>query len=103
MASSVKDVEQALAGHLVGTEVAGIRVLSASASWSSNPDAEEQSVTVRLIVSDPDPDRGTWELGAADEVRDAVRVALSDSGTSPELIAVTLVPEHPDFGDEAGE
>lgn len=90
-----------LATQLVGRSFSGIRVLSADVSWSGNPDAEAPSLTVKLTVSDPDPVAGTWELVAADEVRNAARELVAQQPAVVDGLAVTLVPEHPDFGDDA--
>jgi hypothetical protein len=92
MTNAVEETRDAVRRELVGREIAGIRILDAMATWSSNPDAED-TILVYLTVSDPVDDL-TWDLEALDEIRDRARDAAAGAGVDPTALVVIATPEH---------
>jgi hypothetical protein len=97
MTNAVDETLAVLRGELVGSEVEGVQIVDAEASWSTNPDTEDL-IVARLTLSNPADD--TWDPETTDEIRDRAHEAVARAGVDASSLVVILVPEHPDFGED---
>ena len=79
-------------------EIGHVRILGFDAAPSSNPDAGEDAVVVRVTLTNPTGD--TWELDDTSKARAQVAKALSSTGIDAGDVVVQFVPEKPDYGDD---